>query len=94
MLRHRAHDKALMIRSVPEGLDFFFKERTHAMRLVEFIKSKFPARVQKSRKLVSHDTHSNTYKFKYVFCVDLPKVCKHDLVVIPKHLSKSCGGTS
>ncbi len=64
------------------------------MRLVDFVKSKFPTKIQKSRKLVSHDVKSNTFKFKHVFCVDLPKVCKNDLVIIPKRLAKVCGGPS
>ena len=52
-----------------DGIDFFFKEKSHAMRLVEFIGNKFPIKSKNSKKLISHDTHSNKYKYKYVWVV-------------------------
>ena len=87
-MKHKAHEKAISISQAKDGLDFYFKDRSSAIRLIEFIRGKFPTTFQKSKKLVSHDTHSNTYKYKYVFCINLPKVCKNDLVVFPKRLCK------
>jgi nonsense-mediated mRNA decay protein 3 len=42
--------------------------------------------------LVSHDASSNIFNYKYVFAVDLPKVCKDDLVILPPKLCKELGG--
>jgi len=33
-------------------------------------------RYQSSQKLVSHDTHSNTYNYKTSYAVEMPPVCK------------------
>jgi nonsense-mediated mRNA decay protein 3 len=35
---------------------------------------------------------SNLFNYKYVFAVELPRICKHDLVIIPIKLSKELGG--
>jgi nonsense-mediated mRNA decay protein 3 len=32
--------------------------------------------------------NSNTFVYKYAFAVTLPKICKNDLVIIPKKLAK------
>jgi len=75
-------------------MDFYFKEKSHALELVRFIKSKFPIRIDMSKKLVSHDTHSNKYKYKYAWSVELPKICKNDLVILSRRFAKVLGGPS
>lgn len=37
ILSHSAHEKCLKIEAVDEGLDFYFKTKSHAMRLVDFL---------------------------------------------------------
>lgn len=37
ILKHNAHDKVLNVEEKVDGLDFFYKNRTHAMRLVDFL---------------------------------------------------------
>ncbi len=47
-----------------------------------------------SKELVSHDTKSNTYNYKYTFYVEIPKINKDDIVVLPKKLQKEVGGVN
>ena len=38
--------------------------------------------------------NSNLFVYKYTFSVMLPKICRNDLVIIPKKLAKELGGCS
>jgi nonsense-mediated mRNA decay protein 3 len=42
ILKHRAHEKTSNIESQPDGLDFFFTERNHALRFVDFLQESVP----------------------------------------------------
>eukprot|EP01017_Pseudomicrothorax_dubius_P033400 TRINITY_DN4472_c0_g2_i1.p1 TRINITY_DN4472_c0_g2~~TRINITY_DN4472_c0_g2_i1.p1 ORF type:complete len:590 (+),score=125.96 TRINITY_DN4472_c0_g2_i1:34-1803(+) len=95
ILKHNAHEKAINIKEEPDGLDFFFKTRSHANRLIDFLQGFIPVKMKMSKQLVSHDTHTNVYAYKYVYFLELPKICKDDLVVITDpRLSKDLGGAS
>ena len=50
--------------------------------------------MKNSKQLISHDESSNVFSYKYTFSVNLPKICRNDLVIIPKKLAKELGGTS
>lgn len=52
---------------ISEGLDFFFSTEAHARRMVDFLNTVIPCRSQHSKKLLSHDVHSNTYNYKFTF---------------------------
>jgi len=47
--------------------------------------------VKNSKQLISQDDKSNTATYKYVFSVELPKICKDDLVLIPNKLKSQLG---
>ena len=51
-------------------------------------------KVKQSKQLVSQDYNSNTYNYKYVYSVEIPKICKDDLVLIPNKLCTLLGGCS
>jgi NMD protein affecting ribosome stability and mRNA decay len=40
-----------------------------------------PARFRADKQLVSHDSHSNTYNYKYTFSVEIAPVCKVRVIV-------------
>ena len=83
MLKHNASDKVLKVEEQDEGLDFFFKNKTHSKRLVDFLQEILPITVTSSKQLISHDANSNTFNYKYVESVEIPRICKDDLVVVP-----------
>ncbi len=42
ILKHRVHEKASQIESQPDGVDFFFVERNHALRFLDFLQETVP----------------------------------------------------
>jgi NMD protein affecting ribosome stability and mRNA decay len=50
-----------------EGLDFFYPTEAYARKMVDFLVSVLPCRYQHSKKLISHDIHSNVYNYKFTY---------------------------
>ena len=92
ILKHQADKDAVSIRNVHEGLDFFFKNRSHAVRLIDFMQGFVPIRFEHAKQLVSHDTHTCEYNYKYTFSVEIAPICKDDFVCLPAKLSAALGG--
>lgn len=42
--------------------------------------------------MVSHDAKNNSYNYKHTFILELAPICRDDLVILPKKLSKELGG--
>ena len=94
MLRNNMHRKCIKIASMPEGMDFFFKNKANAQTLVDFISGLLPNVKRESKELISHNSKDNTYNYKYTIYLELPKVCKDDLVILPKRLCREVGGAN
>jgi len=92
LLKYGATKDCVGIKPHHEGLDFYFSNESNAKKLVEFFQSMIPMRSQNSKRLISHDVHSNTYNYKYTFSVDVVPVCKDNVVCISKQLAHSLGG--
>ncbi len=75
-------------------MDFFFSSKNHAQKLIDFLNSVIPHRNKESKQLVSHDTKSNNYNYKYTLYIEIPKICRNDIVIFPKHLCKEFGGVN
>jgi nonsense-mediated mRNA decay protein 3 len=91
ILKHDAHSYALSIKSQPEGIDFFFGERSHALRFISFLESVTPLRTSSAKELVSADLKSNVMSYKFTYFAEIVPLCKHDLMAIPKALAAKCG---
>ncbi|KDO34280.1 hypothetical protein SPRG_01450 [Saprolegnia parasitica CBS 223.65] len=94
ILKHRVHEKTSSIESHPDGVDFFFVERNHALRFVDFLSETVPIKLKTAKKLISADNHSNTANYKFTYAVDLATVCKDDLVALPLKLARQLGNIS
>ncbi|XP_011865136.1 PREDICTED: 60S ribosomal export protein NMD3 isoform X2 [Vollenhovia emeryi] len=94
ILKHRAHEHTLGIKPVHEGLDFFFANETTARKMIDFIVTVIPCRTQNSKKLISHDCHSNLYNYKFTFCIELVPLSKDSVVCLPRKLAHQLGGIS
>lgn len=92
ILKHKAHERTLGIKPIHEGLDFLYNTEAHARKMVDFLQNVLPCRYQHSKKLISHDTHSNTYNYKFTFSVELVPLSKDSVVCLPKKLSSQLGG--
>ena len=92
LLKHGLHKKASKIVSEKWGIDFFFNKRVDAIKLTEFIQAYFPTVTKESKELISHKIHSAEYNNKYTTVIEIPRICKDDLVILPKKLCKEFGG--
>ncbi|CDW73854.1 UNKNOWN [Stylonychia lemnae] len=92
IIKHKAADRAIGIKEVHDGLDFQFKNKADANKLVDFIANTVPTKVKQSQQLISHDLRNNTYNYKYTFSLEIAPICKDDLVILPKTLSNLLGG--
>ena len=70
IIKANMHRKAQNIESQPDGLDFFFAERSDARGFMQWLKG----------------FSSNITKFKYSYVVDILPICKDDLVIFPRKL--------
>ena len=92
ILKHNAHKDVSNIKGQPDGLDFFFQSRSHAIKFVEFLQAVTPCRYSTSEQLISLDTHSGHSTFKFTFSLEIIPICKDDLVFLPPKTAKSLGG--
>jgi nonsense-mediated mRNA decay protein 3 len=67
ILRHHAHKDTINIKEAKDGLDFFFAERAHAVKMVDFLSSVIPVKVKKSQELISMDIHTSTRQYKLTY---------------------------
>ena len=94
ILKHSAHKDTINIKEVKDGLDFYYSQRNHAEKFVDFLNSVVPIRTKKSQELISMDIHTSTKSYKFSFSCELVPICKDDLVAIPIKLAKQVGNIS
>ncbi|KAG2489285.1 hypothetical protein HYH03_012305 [Edaphochlamys debaryana] len=92
ILKHDAAAQCVKVKDIHEGIDFFYAQRGHALKFIDFLQTVVPIRFRADKQLVSHDTHNNTYNYKFTFSVEIAPLCKDDLVCLPAKMSSSCGG--
>lgn len=62
--------------------------------MVDFLNTVLPCKYQHSKKLISHDIHSNIYNYKFTYSVDIVPVSKDSVVCLPRKLTQQLGGIS
>lgn len=75
-----------------QGINFHFNHRSHAQRFVNFVDDNIICREKHTKQLISHDEQNGTYNYKYTFIVELAPICRDDLVILPKAMSRKMGG--
>lgn len=91
IIKHDAQAHCVNIKNSNAGMDFLFGNRSHAIKFIDFLNNVVPMKHRSDKSLVSHDTKSNTYNYKYTFAVEIALVCKDDLVILPKKLNTALG---
>ncbi|KAL0452365.1 UNVERIFIED_CONTAM: 60S ribosomal export protein NMD3 [Sesamum latifolium] len=91
ILKHDAAKYAIRIKQMDQGVDFFFSNRSHGVKFVEFLGKVTPIRSRNDKQLVSHDPKSNNYNYKYTFSVEISPICREDLICLPPKLAVSLG---
>ncbi|KAI6149112.1 NMD3 family-domain-containing protein [Pisolithus thermaeus] len=94
ILKHGAQKDTVSVKEVRDGLDFFYSQRSHAIKMVEFLSGVVPVRTKGSEQLLSMDTHSNTANYKFTYSVEIAPICKDDLVCIPPKQARTLSNIS
>lgn len=94
ILKHKAHENTLGIKPIHGGLDFFYSTEAHAKKMIDFLVTVLPCKYQHSKKLISHDIHSNVYNYKFTFSVEIVPISKDSVVCLPKKLTQVLAGIS
>ncbi|EIM89212.1 NMD3-domain-containing protein [Stereum hirsutum FP-91666 SS1] len=91
ILKHGAQKDTISVKEVKDGLDFYYSQRSHALKMVEFLGSVVPIRTKSSERLLSTDTHTSTANYKFTYSVEIVPICKDDLVCIPLKQARQMG---
>ena len=94
ILKHQAHRDTVNIKTVRDGIDFYFDSRSHAIKFVDFLQAVVPVRSKSSEQLITQDIHSGDSTYKFTFSVEIVPICKDDLVFLPNKVARSLGGLS
>ncbi|KAF5311087.1 hypothetical protein D9619_007790 [Psilocybe cf. subviscida] len=89
ILKHNAQKDTIAIKETRDGLDFFYSQRSHALKMVEFLAGVAPTKSKSSEQILSSDIHSSTATFKYTYSVEIVPICKDDLVCMPLKQARS-----
>lgn len=76
ILKHNAHRDTTNIKEFKDGLDFYYVQRGHAIKMVEFLQSVVPIKMKTSEELLSSDIHSGTSSFKFTYSIEIVPICK------------------
>ncbi|RNE99946.1 nonsense-mediated mRNA decay protein 3 [Trypanosoma conorhini] len=83
ILKHKLHESFVRVESQPDGLDFFFAHKSHAMNFLEFLNRNSPITRRDAVQLVSHDSKNNTAVQHHTFSVEIASLCREDLLLLP-----------
>lgn len=83
ILKYKAHHQTTSVKEVPDGIDFYFLHRNHAVKFQEFLTSVIPCRAKSaSEKVLSEDLNNNKVNAKYTFSVEIVPICKDDVICL------------
>lgn len=94
ILKHNAHVDTISINEAKDGLDFFYGQKNHAVKMLDFLSAAVPIKFKKSEELISQDIHTGSSTYKFSYSVEIVPICRDDLVVLPTKLAKSLGNIS
>ncbi|KAJ1328792.1 hypothetical protein BSLG_010016 [Batrachochytrium salamandrivorans] len=89
ILKHNAHKDTSNIKEFRDGLDFYYSQRSHALKMVEFLTSVVPLKSKSSEQLISTDTHTGTSDYKFTYSVEIVPICKDDLVCLTHKMART-----
>ena len=90
ILTNKAQKDAVNIQEVKEGIDFFFSTKQNGAKFAAFVASVVPTTMKESGRVIGISHHVGTSTTS--FAVTIAPICRHDLVYLPKKMSRSMGG--
>jgi nonsense-mediated mRNA decay protein 3 len=92
IVQQQLHRECTKVQEHPDGIDFFYSSKQHALRMVDFLRGVCPAKMTESQELISHDAKSNVAAIHFTYMVEIAPICKNDLLLLPQRYSSSMGG--
>mmetsp|Transcript_39363 Transcript_39363/g.63447 ORF Transcript_39363/g.63447 Transcript_39363/m.63447 type:complete len:573 (+) Transcript_39363:2-1720(+) len=95
ILKHGVHAQTSEVKEVPDGIDFYFIEKRHSQKLVNFVTTMVPCRVKTGgERVLSEDWKNNSAKMKQAISVEIVPICKDDIFVLHprQHAALGCMG--
>ncbi|KAJ3724732.1 NMD3 family-domain-containing protein, partial [Lentinula raphanica] len=96
ILKHGARKDTISVKEVMKGLDFFYSQRSHAVKMIEFLTGVVPVRLVTHTllDLPRYTVIPPTPCTKYTYSVEIMPICKDDLVCIPPKQARQLGNIS
>ncbi|SJK86624.1 NMD3, nonsense-mediated mRNA decay protein 3 [Babesia microti strain RI] len=94
IIKHHAQENVIKIVPQLYGFDLHFGCKNHAQKFVEFVCERTVSQVKHSKKLITHDSNNNSYKYKYSTNIDMAEICRDDLIYLPLKFVSQFGGIS
>ena len=94
LITHGAAASATAVERKPDGLDFQFKDKSSAEKLISFIKGIIPIEVKQSNTVKGQDLVNMQYDTRFTYSLKCPAVSREDLVLLPKKIFDSTGRQS
>ena len=73
---------------MPGGFDFYFAKKNEAQAFVEYLKATVICGLKSSKQLHGTDVNNSIAYYQHTFNVEVPPVCKGDLVLLPRQLAR------
>jgi len=94
IIKHKLHTRINSIKEEPDGLDFYFNSQNTCVKFINFLQSIVPVTFKQSKQLMGADLKSNVYNFKFTYSVEIPPICRDDLVCLPSKVAQQMGNIS
>lgn len=92
ILKYKAHTQTVSVKEVPDGIDFYFLHKNHALKFQDFAMSMVPCRSRgASERIISEDLNNNRMNAKYTFSLEIVPVCKDDVMCLHPRQHQSLG---
>ena len=69
-----------------QGMDFFFKQKNQAEKVVNFISTHLPTKSKFSKRHISTDARTSKHRYELTYAVDIVPLGRGDLVIMPVNL--------
>lgn len=79
------------IKERKDGIDFYYTNKTPALRMVDYIQTTLMSRVKISERLLTEDKKSNTAKYKFSYSVELAPICRDDIILVSDRICNKYG---
>lgn len=81
------HNLMIGVENSKQGMDFYFKQKNQAEKVVNFISTHLPTKSKFSKKHISTDPRTGKTRFELTYAVDIVPLGRGDLLLMPTNLN-------